>query len=278
MPRAFVLAAVLLVPVTAVAEDTLGEEAALFDRLSVREQVVDTQTTAAQNSTRQRALLAYRLARRRELAFAANPETRLEDARAFELALVALRRSLDESRTLARELDCVRAERSDLEGALVVRALSESASMEGSAPDTIPESHLGIPARLLRPVRGMPVAVPGVRRDGPTKVEIRHDGVEILARLNEPVHAIAAGTVKRVEPLAQGGFAVITAHPGSLTSIVTGLRDIAVKPGDAVVAGQTLGLTGRNLDGAAVISVEIWRNRRPADAGKLLRLRLTPAS
>jgi septal ring factor EnvC (AmiA/AmiB activator) len=122
------------------------------------------------------------------------------------------------------------------------------------------------------------VAVPGARRDGPTKIEIRHDSVEILARLNEPVHAVAAGVVKRVEPLAQGGFAVMTAHPDGLTSILTGLRDVAVQPGETVVAGQTLGLVGRNLDGAAVISVAIWRHRRPQDAGKLLRIRLAPNS
>jgi murein DD-endopeptidase MepM/ murein hydrolase activator NlpD len=122
------------------------------------------------------------------------------------------------------------------------------------------------------------VAVPGARRDGPTKIEIRHDSVEFLARLNEPVHAVAAGVVKRVEPMAQGGFAVMTAHSGGLTSILAGLRDVAVKPGDEVLAGQTLGLVGRNLDGAAVISVAIWCHRRPQDAGKLFHVRLAPTS
>jgi len=276
MHKTHLLTALLLAPVTALAADTITDETALFDRLGVREQILETQTAAAENSTRQHALLAYRSARRRELGFAANPETRLENARVFELAMVALRRSLDETRTLACELDGVRVERSALEAAFVGRALGEAASTETSA--AFPQSQSGILARLLRPVRGTPVAVPGVRRDGPTKIEIRHDDVEILARLNEPVRAVAPGVVKRVEAQAQGGFAVITAHPGGLTSIITGLRDIAVKPGDAVVAGQTLGLTGRNLDGAAVISVEIWRNRRPADAGKLLRARLAPAS
>jgi len=263
---------------TAWAADSGGEEAALFDRLGVREQILEAQTATAEGLTRERALLAYRLARRRELGFTSNPETRLEDARAFEAALLALRRSLDESRTLARELDRVRTERSALEAAFVSRALGEAASAEQSASESDPQGQPSTASRLLRPVRGTPVAVPGLRRDGPTKIEIRHDGVEFLARLNEPVHAVAAGVVKRVEPLAQGGFAVITAHPGSLTSIITGLRDITVKPGDAVVAGQTLGLTGRNLDGAAVVSVELWRSRRPADASKLLHARLGPAS
>ena len=280
MLRTFLQVALLLIPSSALAAEPSSEETALFDRLGVREQVLDTQTTAAENTTRQRALLAYRLSRRNELGFAANPETRLDDAQSFDLALVALRRGLDESRTLASELDRVRVERSALEAALVARALSENtsgASGDSPEPTTSPDRSLGL-ARLLRPVRGTPVAVPGTRRDGPTKIEIHHDSVEILARLNEPVHAIAAGVVKRVEPLAQGGFAVMTAHPGGLTSILTGLRDVAIKPGDVVLAGQTLGITGRNLDGAAVISVTIWRNRRPQDAGKLLHVRLAPTS
>jgi septal ring factor EnvC (AmiA/AmiB activator) len=248
--RPFLLTAILLIPIRALAAEPSAEETALFDRLGAREQILETQTGTAENMTRQRALLAYRLSRRRELGFAANPETRLDDARSFDLALVVLRRGLDESRTFARELDRVRAERSTLEAALVARALSENAN-DGTPPDTS-DPRLSS-ARLLRPVRGTPVAVPGARRDGPTKIEIHHDSVEILARLNEPVRAVAAGVVKRVEPLAQGGFAVMTAHPDGLTSILTGLRDVAVKPGDAVLAGQTLGLTGRNLDGAAVI-------------------------
>jgi septal ring factor EnvC (AmiA/AmiB activator) len=164
-----------------------------------------------------------------------------------------------------------------LEAALVGRALVQTAKADHATPETGPASGPN-PARLLRPVRGTPVAVPGARRDGTTKIEIRHDSVEILARLNEPVHAIAAGVVKRVDPLAQGGFAVMTTHPGGITCILTGLRDVAVKPGDGVLAGQTLGLVGRNLDGAAVISVELWRNRRPEDTGKLLHIRLAPTS
>ncbi len=275
MRREYLLAALVLLPVTAKA-DPSAEETALFDRLGVREHILEAQTTAAETTTRQRALLAYRLWRRRELGFAANPETRLDDARSFDLALVALRRGLDESRTLARELDRVRVERGALEVALLGRALAETANPDDPTPPAL--ENLPTSARLLRPVRGTPVAVPGTRRDRPSKTEIRHDSVEILARLNEPVKAIAAGVVKRVEPLAQGGFAVMTAHPGGLTSIVTGLRDVAVKPGDAVLAGQTLGLAGRNLDGAAVISVEIWRNRQPQDAGKLLHVRLSPVS
>jgi len=275
--KAYCLVALWLVPVGASAQEPCAEETALFDRLGAREQILDTQTTASESVTRQRALLAYRLSRRRELGFAANPETRLDDARAFDLSMVALRRSLGETRSLAHELDRVRVERSDLEAALVARAVGASTGEDhGVAPNDL--GGRPSPARLLRPVRGTPVSVPGTRRDGATKIELHRNSVEFLARLNEPVRAVAEGVVKRVAPLAQGGFAVVTAHPGGMTSILTGLRDVAVKPGDAVSAGQALGLAGRNLDGAAVVSVEIWRNRRPQDAGRLLSIRLAPAS
>ena len=249
---------------------TSADEAELFDRLNAREQVLDGQRSASESITRQRSLLAYRLGRRRELGFAANLEKRLEDARAFDGALLALRRSAAETVTLARELDRVRVERGLIETAFVARATSdERVRTEKSAA-----AALSILGPLVRPVRGEAVALPGARRDGPTRVELRHDGVALLARLHEPVRAVAAGTVRLVEALPQGGFAVVTAHAAGWTSIVTGLRDITVTPGDAVAAGGTLGLAGRNLDGAAVVSVELWRDRRAQDAGRLLRARL----
>ena len=81
--------------------------------------------------------------------------------------MVALRRGLDESQTLARELDRVRVDRSNLEAALVTRALGEAASQDNTEAAASPE-RLVSTARLLRPVRGTPVAVPGARRDGTT--------------------------------------------------------------------------------------------------------------
>lgn len=244
---------------------TSADEAELFDRLNTREQVLDGQRSASESITRQRSLLAYRLGRRRQLGFAANPESRLEDARTFDLALLALRRSAAETVTLARELDRVRVERGLIEAAFIARARRD----EPDHPEGAKASTQGI-GSLVRPVRGEAVGFPGTRRDGPTKVELRHDSVAMLARLNEPVRAIAAGAVKRVEALPQGGFAVVTAHAAGWTSIVTGLRDTAVVPGDVVPAGGTVGLAGRNLDGAAVVSVELWRDRRAQDIARLL--------
>src|SRR5512133_628085 len=103
-----------LLPATASAESS-SDEAAVFDRLTTREQILDAQRASAETTTRQRGLLAYRLCRQRELGFATNPERRLEDARAFDLALVALQRGASETSTLANELDRVRGERTAIE-------------------------------------------------------------------------------------------------------------------------------------------------------------------
>jgi murein DD-endopeptidase MepM/ murein hydrolase activator NlpD len=262
------LAVLWLWPGTSVAQ-TSADEAELFERLNTREQILDGQRSASEAVTRQRGLLAYRLGRRLELGFAANPENRLDDARAFDAALLALRRSAAETVTLSRALDRVRVERGLVETAFVARATGE----RGKETDESISARPALPGRVVRPVRGEAVAFPGTRRDGPTRVELRHDGVAMLARLNEPVRAITAGTVERVEALPQGGFAVVTSHASGWTSIVSGLRDITVRAGDRVEAGATLGLAGRNLDGAAVVSVEIWKNRHAQDAGRLLRAR-----
>jgi septal ring factor EnvC (AmiA/AmiB activator) len=256
-----------LIPAAALAADIAPEETQVFEQLGAREQILEMQREASEAGTRKRALLAYRMVRRRELGFASDLENRLDDARGFDMAVVALRRSAEETKALGRELDRVRADRTTMESALITRALASARKAEST---DVPHPQV----QLARPVRGTPVAVPSVRRDGPTKVELRYDSVDLLARMNDPVRAVAPGVVKRVELLPQGGFAVVTAHAGDLVSIVSGMRDVLVEPGAEVKAGQTLGLAGRNLDGAAVVSVELWRNRRAEDAAKLLRVRL----
>ncbi len=249
-----------------VAASAASDEDLLCAGLGARERVLDAQQEAALATARAQALDLYRIAQHRQLTFVASPEHRLEDARAFDLALTALRRSSEEKRAIAHELDLVRDERATLASVMTRRARSGDARTE---------SDVRTKAAFLRPLkRGTPVAVPGLRRDGPTKVELRHDDVDLLARMNAPVRAVAAGVIKRVELLPEGGFAVVTLHADRMVSIVSGLRDVVVRPAATVEAGQTLGLAGRNLDGAAVVSVEIWRDRHPQDAARLLRVRL----
>jgi len=233
----------------------------LAQRLANRGEVLERQQREAEAKLREQALLAYRLERRRELAFVSSPESRLGCAQAADLALTSLSRGLAEARILANEAERVRSE---------LVALGRARSQRAA------DSEAGIPARELsarhfvRPVRGAVVGEPGIRRDSPTGTELRRDGIELLARLDEPVRAVAAGVIRRVEALPQGGYAVVTEHPGGWVSVLSGLRDVAVTSGEPVAVGQSIGLAGRNLDGAAVLTMELRHNRRTVDPRRVV--------
>jgi murein DD-endopeptidase MepM/ murein hydrolase activator NlpD len=242
----------LLAPASLAWTESFDEGARLSQRLATREEVLEGQKDRAEAKLREQALLAYRLTRRRELGFMSSPKSRLDDAEAADLAMASLSRGFAETRILASELEQVRAERGVLD-----RARSQRADAYVDTGESL--------RRFARPVRGAMVGVPGVRRDAPTGTEFRRDGIELLARLNEPVRAVAAGVIRRVETLPQGGYAVVTQHPSRWVSVLSGMRDVVVAPGEPVEPGQALGLAGRNLDGAAVISLALWRNRESVD-------------
>jgi murein hydrolase activator len=239
--------------------DPSDDWTAIEQRLSTRQQILKGQKREAEHRAREQALGAYRLQRRRELGFLAVPESRVQDAQASDLAIATLQRRHREKRTLSSELDHVQAELRKLQQAREVQHAAMAA--EDAGP------------KFVRPVRGVVVGEPGVRHESPTSTEIRRDGIEFLARLDEPVRAVGAGVVRIVESLPQGGFAVVTQHPQGWISIVSGLRDVSVRPGEPVAQGQSVGLAGRNLDGAAVVSLELWRNRKPVEPrGRLTAL------
>lgn len=242
----------LLAPTSLAWAESVDEGARLAQRLATREAVLEGQKGRAEAKLREHALLAYRLTRRRELSFMSRPKSRLDDAQTADLAMASLSKGLAETRVLADELEQVRAERGALD-----RARSQR---EDAAADTGE-----VLRRLARPVRGALVGAPGIHRDAATGTELRRDGIELLARLDEPVRAVAAGVIRRVESLPQGGYAVVTQHPSKWVSVLSGMRDVVVAPGEPVEPGQALGLAGRNLDGAAVISLDLRHNRESVD-------------
>ncbi len=237
-----------------------------LDRLRVREESLAERRGSSLAQARQQLWAAYRLGRRRDIGFLALPERRLDDAQAQDLALRVAGRSLAEARAYARELEQVRGERALME--------ARSAQLAADAGDPLPAGPPGTrirSPRLRAPVKGTMVAAPGERVDPASKVALHTEGVQILARMNQPAIAAAGGVVRAAVALPQGGFAVALAHADGWVSIVSGLRELYVSPGEPVEGGQTLGLVGRNLDGAPVVTVEIWHRRRPVDPRRLLR-------
>lgn len=231
-----------------------ADEPAALQRLAAREATLVREAEAKAQVARQQARAAYRLARRRQLGFLGEPGARLENARALDLALFTARRSAGEARSLRDEVERVRRDRAAL-GAAAERVLPPEPAEQ---------------PRFMRPVKGAVVGQAGMRKDPVTGVEVRQDALQILARMNDPVQAPAPGTVRRVETQPQGGFAVVTAHEGGWISVLSGLRDVSVRPGETVAQGSALGLAGRNLDGACVVALELWHGRVAVDPSPLV--------
>jgi murein DD-endopeptidase MepM/ murein hydrolase activator NlpD len=105
----------------------------------------------------------------------------------------------------------------------------------------------------------------GARRD-PLNGENRlHHGIDFGAPEGTPIRAAAAGVVRFSGPRGGYGNVVIVAHPDGTETRYAHCRDLGVKAGEAVAAGQaiaTVGSTGRSTgphlhfevrrDGAAV--------------------------
>ncbi|HEY0706053.1 MAG TPA: M23 family metallopeptidase [Polyangia bacterium] len=262
-----------------------------IERARTRENLLRGRAEMMEERARAHALATYRLARRREAEVLANGKRAAETARALEAALVVLRRSAWETAALRKEVVHATRERAALEKALVRRpdttadSRAEQVAVVGEGIGTLP-----VPARasgadprpdpaaaapvaapalgplaLPWPARGTVVSGPGQRRDPATGTESIAGGVEILSRMNEPAIAIAAGKVRVVQALPQGGHAVVIAHPEGRTSITTGLRVVSVSVGDEVTANQNIGFVGRDLDGAPVITFELWQAGVPID-------------
>ncbi len=236
----------------------------LLDRLAARETAIADQQRVASASARRRARALYRLSRVAEMGFAAEPAHRLERSRASRAALPLFVRDAAEARALGAELERVRAERAAL--AANARVLADLDAGSSSTPS----ASAAQPHWLVLPVNGPVIGRFGMAREPITGVRQRRTGVQLLARGGEAIRAAGAGTVRRVERIPAGGHAVVVSHarPGASprwTTIVTGLRDVAVQPGQPVNAGDVLGAAGRTVDGAAVVGFELWRGRVPLD-------------
>ncbi|HWW72975.1 MAG TPA: M23 family metallopeptidase, partial [Duganella sp.] len=111
----------------------------------------------------------------------------------------------------------------------------------------------------------------GVRRAVSDKP---HQGIDLAAPKGTPIHAAAAGTVIAAGELAENngryGASVII-ETGSLQTLYAHMNSVAVKAGDRVAAGQTIGAVGET--GFATgphLHFEVRQNNRAIDPAALL--------
>ena len=102
-----------------------------------------------------------------------------------------------------------------------------------------------------------------------------HDGIDLTAALGTAVRASAAGKVMfaGAEP-RQFGNLVVVEHTDGWQSAYAFLSQITVKEGDAVTAGERVGLSGRTgLARGPELHFEMRRNNRPVDPATQLPAR-----
>ena len=267
MRRAGLAAAALILVDLLRGQPAAAEDEDLVDALArarTREAIVAERSENTEARARAQALAAYRLARKRAATFLADPSGRSQQARALDAALWVLAREASEAALLRVELDRSVRDREALQAAVgPAHARPATPTVSQPHPTWTP---------LLWPARGSLVGAPGLRRDDATLALRREEGVRILSRLNAVARAPAPGRVHRIAPLPQGGFALVTVNDDGSVGILSGLRQVDVTVGAALDRGQRVGLVGRDLDGAPVITFELWHRGRPLDPAPRLSL------
>lgn len=102
-----------------------------------------------------------------------------------------------------------------------------------------PVATAGLPAtpHFLAPASG-PVTA------GFRSYDLTHVGLDIGAERGSPVTAPADGKVTQAGPYDQWGYAVVLDHCDGWTTLLAHLERPLVQPGQHVIAGQTVGLSG----------------------------------
>jgi len=170
----------------------------------------------------------------------------------------SLRNSQREQRQMEQRLQQLardEARLNDLIAALERRRRAvEAAPGAVAAPARITTSDLG---QLDWPVAGDVIYRFG-RQRLPNNTTILWHGIGIATPPGTPVRAIAAGTVRIALPLGTYGPSVILDHGGGFYTVYGFLSDIAVRQGQSIQKGQTIGQSGgENSDQGPHIHFEI---------------------
>lgn len=100
------------------------------------------------------------------------------------------------------------------------------------------------PRAMLRPVGGAITSSYGTRRH-PVTGDVRlHAGIDFGAAAGTPIRAAAGGVVTFAGVATGYGNTVIVDHGGATTTLYAHQSALAVRTGQAVAAGQTLGSVG----------------------------------
>jgi murein DD-endopeptidase MepM/ murein hydrolase activator NlpD len=96
---------------------------------------------------------------------------------------------------------------------------------------------------------------------------IRHYGVDVVARKDEPVKAIAGGTVIMSSWTDDTGYVIAIQHDDNLVSIYKHNASLFKKAGSFVTAGEIISIIGNTgeLTTGPHLHLELWQHGNPVD-------------
>lgn len=182
--------------------------------------------------------------------------SRREAERALRLAEEA--RNLD---GLVSRLDAVSALRREL-AALpgpVLRPTDLAAPVAAASPvASAPPASAGPPRDFQLPVQGRTIVGFGVPRES----GLASTGLTLAPAKGAQVVAPGRGRVAFADAYRGFGRIVIIEHEGGWTSVVTGLAEVDVAVGDAVIGGSPL---GRAAGGTQALTIELRQSGKPVN-------------
>ncbi len=100
----------------------------------------------------------------------------------------------------------------------------------------------------------------GENKNDKTKTVTLNYGIDILARDNKDVFAVAEGIVSAIEWIPGYGSVLIITHRDNFRTVYGHMTDINVLEGNRVQAGDLIGKVSESLEGS-ILHFEIWNER-----------------
>jgi septal ring factor EnvC (AmiA/AmiB activator) len=184
-----------------------------------------------------------------------------------------------------RELDSQRARKTDLLTSLVEKKELNAAYLEELAQaetrlqlllSGFAEGDVAVPMGAFRgglpwPLEGRVRAGFGRRKHPRFDTYTVHNGIEIEAPADTPVHAVHEGRVVFADRFLGYGLMVVIDHGGKHHSLYAQLQDIAVSPGQEVAAGDLVGTIGAGGEEGPALYFEMRYQGRAEDPLDWLR-------
>ncbi len=100
-----------------------------------------------------------------------------------------------------------------------------------------------------------------------------HLAIDVVAKENEPIKAVADGTVVFASWTQDSGYVIGIQHRGNLMSMYKHNSEILKKVGNFVTAGEVISIIGNTgeLTSGPHLHFELWYNGNPIDPEEFLR-------